>query len=314
MLIPSSWDRALAAVADSPGVVLVLGPPDSGKTTWVNTAAARLGRAGEGPVAVVDADIGQATLGPPATVALGLLTEQPAEPFALDRHPFLSLSFVGSVSPQGHLLQLLTATVRLVERARQCGAGTVLVDTTGLVSPGIGFQLKLRKIELLQPTHLVALQREAELEPLLAVAGERSGLRLHRLAVSGAARRRTPADRSAYRARRFGAYFAPGAPLALPADGVHILAPPAGLSGIRATQASDLLSVEALRTEALAGLLIGLNTRTDETAGLGLLEGIGDGSGTIRLFTPVPDPAHIRILQLGRLRLDRSGQELPPPR
>lgn len=310
-VIPASWDRALAAVADSPGVVLVLGAPDSGKTTWVAAAASRLCRPGEAPVAVVDADIGQASLGPPATVALGLFTEKPAEPFAPDTHPSLALSFVGSVSPPGHLLQLLASTVRLVTRAKQCGVRTVLVDTTGLVTPGIGFQLKLRKIELLDPTHLVVLQRGAELEPLLAVAGQREGLRLHRLEVSGAARRRTPAERSAYRARRFSAYFAQATTLPLPAAGVRILPPPTGPDGLRLTAGSDLLSVEALRTDPLAGLLIGLNDRSDETVGLGLLEGVGDDGRTILLRTPVGDASGIRIIQLGSLRLSRSGQEWP---
>ena len=45
---------------------LVLGASDTGKTTLVETLAGKLAEAG--PVAVVDADIGQSHIGPPATV------------------------------------------------------------------------------------------------------------------------------------------------------------------------------------------------------------------------------------------------------
>lgn len=306
---PSGWEQAIVAIADRPGIVVVLGASDSGKTTWTTCAIQQLSRAGVLPLAVVDADIGQSTVGPPATVALSLLREVPREKLSLDALPYDALSFIGSVSPVGHLLQTLSSTARLAERATRSGAKTVLVDTTGLVTPGIGFQLKLRKIELLDPTHLVALQRAAELEPLLSVFGGREGLCIHRLAVSRSARCRTPAERALYRARRFAAYFAQARSVALAATQVLILAPRPGRYRLGSNSTSDFVSAGALRAEELSGLLIGLNTSADETVGLGLLDGLSNDGREIVVRTPLTDASAVRILQLGSMRLDPSGHE-----
>lgn len=300
---PADWEAAVAAIADSPGVALVLGASDRGKTTWITTAARQLGHAGRLPLAVVDADIGQSTVGPPATVALALLRERPGRAFALEALPCDALSFVGSVSPIGHLLQMLVATKRLVERARRAGAESMLVDTTGLITAGAGFQLKLRKIELLDPIHLVVLQREAELEPLLSVVRERPGLRIHRLAVSPAARSRSPAERAAYRAACFTAYFAEAKRLALAADRILILAPPGGRVRPE-TGDQDLVSVQRLRAEGLAGLLVGLNDAGNETLGLGWLEGAGREGREVYVRTPLSEGRAIRFLQLGSMGVD----------
>jgi polynucleotide 5'-hydroxyl-kinase GRC3/NOL9 len=191
-------ERALAAIAASPGVVLLLGGSDTGKTTWGRHAAMWLGRQGCLPLAFVDADIGQASLGPPAAVALSILRQVPSEGWAPGCLRCDTLSFVGSVSPMGHALQMLVSTKRLVDRAQQTSARIVLIDTTGLVAAGFGFQIKLRKIELVNPAHLVVFERQAELEPLVSVVSERTGLQVHRLTISESVRHRTPAERSAY--------------------------------------------------------------------------------------------------------------------
>ena len=125
---------------------------------WLQLQA---GSAHEGllPLAVINTVVGQASFGPPASASLTIIEA----PLPHDR-PLVQLSteelvFVGSVSPGGHFLSLLVAAQRLVDVARYHGARVILVDTSGLAGPGLGFQLKLRKVELLLPDHLVALLR-----------------------------------------------------------------------------------------------------------------------------------------------------------
>ncbi|MBI4400263.1 MAG: hypothetical protein HY581_01355 [Nitrospirae bacterium] len=305
-----TWPQAMEALADDPGVAVVLGGSDTGKTTWVASAARQLGRAGQWPLAIVDGDIGQSTIGPPATVALSVLKETRHLEGSLSFLPSHAFSFVGSVSPIGHLLQLLVATTRLVEKAVRSGARTVLIDTTGLIDDGAGFQLKLRKIELVGPRHLIALQREKELEAILSVVRERPGLRIHRLAVSPSARSRSPAERSAYRAQCFAAYFAKAKRLALESSRLCMLTPPTGRFRLRAGCVQPLLEPSVLCAEDLTGLLVGLNDPTNETLGLGLLEGASQDGRAIFVLTPLADAAPIRILQMGNLRLDQSGKEV----
>jgi polynucleotide 5'-hydroxyl-kinase GRC3/NOL9 len=206
------------SLADDPGIAMVIGASDSGKTTWIGVAARQLSRAGKVPFAIVDSDIGQSTVGPPTAIALTVMRKNPLPDLRIDCLPCHGLFFVGSVSPPGHLLQILVGTKRLVDTAVRSGAGTVLVDTTGLIDQGPGFQLKLRKIELLGPRHLVAIQRSQELEPLLAVVAGRSGLRIHRLGVAPSARTRAPVERARYRRDRLAAYFAEAHRLELEAE------------------------------------------------------------------------------------------------
>jgi len=308
--VGADWERAIEAIHTAPGAVLVLGSPDCGKTTWVGEAARCLSRAGVLPLAILDADIGQSVIGPPASVALALLREPAGEGFSLRALPTEGLIFVGAVSPVGHLLQLLVATARLAERAKRVGARTVLVDTTGLVTPGIGFQLKLRKIELLEPSHLVALQRGGELEALLSVVCGRPGLRLHRLAVTPKARVRTPAERAAYRESRFADYFKGAGRLSLPTERLRILRAPSGGGRLVGAPDVDVFTGAELRDSGIApGLLLGLNTAADETVGLGLLEEIGADGRELRVRTPVTDASAVRLVQLGSARLQPSGEE-----
>jgi polynucleotide 5'-kinase involved in rRNA processing len=306
---PHGWRQACEAVAGDPGITMVVGASDSGKTTWVRVAAWHLVQAGKLPAAIVDADVGQSTIGPPSTVALAFLQEDLISEFRIDSLPCHGLFFVGSVSPPGHLLQILVGTRRLVDTAIRSGAGSVLVDTTGLIDQGAGFQLKLRKIELLGPRHLVALQRGKELEPLLSVVRGRPGLRIHRLEVSPSARARTPAERARYRANRFAGYFAKAHTLVLETERLIILAPPGGRLRMRTGGVSPLLQPSMLRGKDLLGLLVGLHDSANETLGLGLLEHVSQDCGHIDIRAPIVETAGISILQLGSSYLvQRDGE------
>ena len=307
---PQRWMQVCESLADDPGIAMVIGASDSGKTTWIGVAARQLVQAGKLPVAIVDADIGQSTVGPPTAIALTVMREHLAPNFRIDCLPYHGLFFVGSVSPPGHLLQMLVGTKRLVDTAVRSGAGIVLVDTTGLIDQGPAFQLKLRKIELLGPRHLVAIQRGQELEPLLAVVAGRPGLRIHRLGVSPSARPRSPAERARYRSDKFAAYFAGAHRLELEAEQLILLAPPVGRLGAKIGNASPLLQLNLLRREDLVGLLIGLQDSANETIGLGICENVGPDNRHIYLRTPIAAAAAVRILQLGNVYLDERGDSV----
>src|ERR671923_3342 len=117
---------------------------------------------------MLDADVGQKTVGPPATVTLKMVrSAADLEPGSLAVAD--ELSFVGSTSPQGHLLPVVTGVAELHRKARDEGADLVVVDTSGLVAGIYGQILKYHKVELLQPDLVVGLQRGEELLPLLGV-------------------------------------------------------------------------------------------------------------------------------------------------
>jgi polynucleotide 5'-hydroxyl-kinase GRC3/NOL9 len=156
-------------------------------------------------VGLVDSDIGQSSIGPPTTVGLAMFPpNDPLTPYASP----LTLQFVGSISPPGHFLPLILGTQHLVRKAVVQGATIVLVDTTGMILGSVAASLKWHKLSALQPRHVLALQREEELEPILRLVEGHGGLQVHRLPVSPRVTRRSHAARRAFRGERFREYFA----------------------------------------------------------------------------------------------------------
>src|ERR671919_1412308 len=159
------YDEVVARAVAKRDVTMLVGGLDTGKSSL----ARRITEAGidaGSTVGYLDADVGQSTIGPPTTVGLRLCRSR-ADLEALARADHLA--FVGTTSPQGHLLPLVSGTRLLLDRARTEGADHVVVDTTGLVSGVFGQILKFHKIGLLRPDLVVGLERGEELEPLLGV-------------------------------------------------------------------------------------------------------------------------------------------------
>lgn len=261
------------------GTVLLTGATDSGKSTLVSWLAARLLAAG-GTVGWLDADIGQSTLGLPATMSLAFPDggEEPPLPAAA--------FFVGGTTPRGRMLPVLVGLFHLRQRALAAGAATVLIDTSGLVAANAGGGvLKEWKIELLRPATVIALQLEQELEHLLGPLRHRADIQLHVLPVSPHVRRRSPEARSANRQRKFRDYFAGAQPLrlslrSLPVYGLDRTAP---------------------------GRLVGLLDREGFALAVGVL--LEHRQGRMEILTPLRNAGAIAVLRLGDLRVDAATGE-----
>jgi polynucleotide 5'-hydroxyl-kinase GRC3/NOL9 len=201
------WKRAAEEILASgprPLKLLILGGPDSGKTTM----AAFLTNVAVGAglkVAVVDADVGQSEIGPPGCVGYGL-ADGPVERIR-DIRPVRSY-FVGSNTPE--LLSFTTASAakNAVENALSLSPDMVILDTTGLVWGRTARFLKSAKIDLVGPTHVVALQKALELEHLLRSWDRLGGQpKVVRAPVSPRAMDKTRKDRRAFREKAFQQYF-----------------------------------------------------------------------------------------------------------
>lgn len=146
----------------SDGVCLALGAADTGKTTLIAALAGRI--AASRPVAIVDADIGQSHLGPPTTVGWAVLENPKTD---LSRLTAAGISFVGDITPLGHLLQLTAAITECVRQASDVAA-LVLIDTPGLVHGGAAAALWWTLQRILRPTRIIAVKRGNELGPVLS--------------------------------------------------------------------------------------------------------------------------------------------------
>jgi polynucleotide 5'-hydroxyl-kinase GRC3/NOL9 len=278
MDIPAAWEwSADEIVTHKWRKVLVLGEVDRGKSTYCHFLSQRLLTAGL-RVAVVDADVGQKDIGPPASITLGY----PAPGRPLTAVTLAATYFVGAVSPVGHLLPMVVGTRQLVDAARGV---CVIVNTTGFVH-GVGRVLKGYKIEALQPDVIVALAQGAELQPLLRAYRH---VRTLRLPASARATVKTPEQRRAARERAFCHYFQHATEVTLPLK--HLIVQRHNAPGALPSQ-----------------LLCGLADRRNRGLGLAIIKDV-TAHGHVTLLTPVPGN-RIRILQCGDLCLSPDGYEL----
>lgn len=264
--------------------VLLVGGLDTGKSTLARAlleAALAAGRA----CAFLDADVGQKTVGPPATVTLKMLRgPEDLEPDVLARQD--ALWFVGSTSPEGHLLQVVSAVARLYAMARERGADLVVVDTSGLISGVHGQVLKYHKVELLQPDLVVGLQRGEELLPLLGVIQRFFATQVVPLGVPPGVVPTSVERRAENRERAMARYFG---------DELHRFR-------VKPTVFMPALP-PLFDLGQLDRLLVGLSDGAGGYLGLGYLEHLPE-EGSLRLITPVA--AGPKALRLGSVRLENG--------
>jgi polynucleotide 5'-hydroxyl-kinase GRC3/NOL9 len=275
--IPPAWERiTLSALT---GTVLVVGAPDTGKSTFARYLYRRLCTCRE-RVAFLDGDVGQATLGPPTTMtlALGCPGDDAFSPAGLRFR-----AFIGDISPRGHMLPMLVGAHKLVQKARAEGVSAIVFDTTGLVDLACGGgALKQAKVELLAPSAVVGIQRGNELEHLLVPLRHSRRTRVIDLPASWAAQRREVTARREHRATRFRLYFEGARELDVAWQRLAVFPAPAFSPGRLVALEDD------------AGLALGL----------GIVVASDLVGGTVTLYTPLSSLVGVDAIRLGDLALD----------
>lgn len=284
------YQQVLDRMLDNPGVVMLVGDIDTGKTSLGIEAVKRATERGI-PAAIVDADIVQSTVGPPTTVGMKLcsgMTEFTRESLRVAD----ALGFVGSLTPKGRLLPLVTTTAKLVDRAREAGCRLIVVDTTSLVSGIYGQTLKFFKMDLVRPDLVIGLERGGELEPVLGIAQRFTPAEVIEVDVLPEAVMRTVDERIAFREEQFAAYFTDHASRwkVKPTVFMPTLPPDFDLA-------------------LLDGLVVGMEDGKGACAGIGILEH-DTGEDILRMISPVTEG--VRGLRLGSVRIDVSGRSRGP--
>ena len=344
----AEWQPVLDTLTDAPGTTLLLGGMDAGKTTFTRLLAHRWLAAGR-PPALLDADLGQSEIGPPACVGLALL-DAPA--LALSDLAPLALAFVGTTSPPSVLLELVAAIRRLADLAAD---RPLLIDTSGYIHGTGARRLNQQTFDLLAPLHVVALQRHGELEPLLAPMRRRDGCTIHTPPVAAVIGRKPPRFRAQRRAMRFAAYFQNAALHTYAFDDIAFVGTWLGGGSPVAPHLMKFLNqslgvgrkvyhaelcdrelglmvnqpipphlpeipmlLQQMKAQSLAvtvaprlkHLLVGLESANGKLLGLGLIETLDFRRAVIGILTPVRAPAAARIVRFGSLRLQPDGTEI----
>lgn len=261
----------------TPGMVMLIGAPDTGKTTIGKLLLGDALAAGL-TAAYVDGDVAASTVGPPACAGLRWVRSE---------HDLATLGeadelrFVGSTEPQAVVLPHVVAISSLVQEAR-AEAEFVLLDTAGIVSGVVGQTLKYHLWELCRPDLVIALHRGDELEPMVGMLRRFLSARVALAEPHPDVRVLSPVERYEQRAHAF----------------AEALGDPLQRWRVQTTVFAPTLPEEFDRTR-LESMLVGVQDDKGRCLGLGVLE-VTDG--VVRVATRHGD--EMRGLRLGSMRVD----------
>ena len=192
------WEGLFRELKEHKGTAMVSGATDSGKSTLAKYMVRRLVKEAI-TVSVVDADVGQSTLGLPGTISMKVFSHEKD----IEQYTFEEMFFVGSTNPAKKISLMVSGSKRMVDTCRE-KSDIIFIDTTGLITGEIGRALKIGKIRTINPEYIIALQRNDELEHILRLV-ENSVI--HRISVSMVAKCRDRENRIRYREKKFLDYF-----------------------------------------------------------------------------------------------------------
>jgi polynucleotide 5'-hydroxyl-kinase GRC3/NOL9 len=269
------WQEIVEELTAERGTTILVGSTDTGKSTFVKYLTGYLTKMNNS-VSLVDADIGQSSLGLPGSVSFKTFHS----PSDLNDFRWERFSFIGSASPSPVIPLLIKETRRFVTLGRTSAAIT-LVDTTGLVADELGRRLKIEKIRAIRPDRIIAIERDAELEHILELVED---IPVRRLKPSPMAKTRSSEARSRYRATKLSEYFKDTREFLFASRSVEFF------------RHGTAVSHEDARIPK--GTVIGLN-REDETMGLGIVTESDPDSITLK--TPLPSLRGIRRIIFGSI-------------
>ncbi len=262
-----------------PGVCLILGGVDTGKTTLAAALAGRM--TANGPVGVIDADVGQSHIGPPATVGWAVV-DKPEVDFS-QLVPG-GISFVGDVTPVGHLLQLTAAIAQCVRQVSKV-TGRIIIDTPGFIAGPAANVLWWTVQGIVRPTLIAAVQRENELNDILAGL-QNLGSQIERLKAPPRIPAKSPQARRNYRQNQFRRYFAD--------------------SCLYNLKLSDL-TIQTTRGVS-SGMLVALRDPEGVDRAVGIIESWQQNSDAVTVRAPQLDVGQIRCIVAGDVTVDLGSE------
>ena len=347
MITSPEWTETITQAVSDPGVVMVVGAVDTGKTHFCLQLCNAALEAGI-PTAVVDADVGQSEVGAPGTIGMAIV-DRTVEALS-DLKP-KRLYFIGATSPVRHLLESAIGVKKMVDAGIDKGARMVVVDTTGLVDGPIGRKLKTYKTDLVRPNYLIGIQRRREIEHLLVPFTKLAPIKVRKVSSASEARRKPAEFRAARRRLNFYNHFhdshghiirlddvccwntwlGTGRPMKwqyikfvedalkcrvlhaeVSGSGIFIVAEgPCRREGRVALEEEFKTSrITLVAGSSYQNLLVGLSDENGVTLNVALLQAIDFKQRFMFALSPIKTISPVRIVQFGSIRVTKEGEEL----
>jgi len=343
--LPPSWGEASEEIISNkkPMTVMVMGAVDSGKTsfcTFLVNKALEKGRY----VGIIDADLGQADVGPPGTIGFTHVIRPVRDLFEMEAE---DACFVGVTSPSKAVAKLLNGVAALKDKALGTGVDFLVINTDGWINGEDAAQYKVQMMERLSPDAVVGIQQETELESILNVL---KNMKIFRVGSPSTVKRRCQERRKVLRELSYRKYLKGAKVQSFSLNWVRVEGFPFGtwkpptlgqiekvkeilgvaphyysetptalflvLERDQEVNGGQMRNLEGglgkrvmiIKRGEEEGLLVALQDAQGKFLGIGILFGFDYERGVVKVYTPVGE--RISTICVGQMKLDRQGVEI----
>jgi len=282
--IPASWNTAVDALAEMrQGKVMVIGTTDVGKSTLCTYLLNNLLHRGLS-LYVVDADIGQADIGPPTTI--GSSFPKGFVSSLVDLSP-KALIFVGHTSPSQVETKMIEGIRRLSNHDQD---SLTIINTDGWVLDPEAILYKIKLIAAIEPDLVLGIATGTELQPILSKSRTRS----MNVEASKEVLARSRSDRREIRMGGYRRFLDGGRTRSIPLQKVNVRIP------------KRLPPLQSPKSRELNNLIVGLLDDQGYLLQIGVL--IDVGKDVLRVHSRCVDG--VREIEIGYVKLSTDGTEL----
>jgi polynucleotide 5'-hydroxyl-kinase GRC3/NOL9 len=344
--IPTSWKDATEKILTfnkKPLIIMILGKIDVGKSSFCTFLANTMLK-NKKRVTVVDGDIGQSDVGPPASIGYGHVRRPIKDLFEVDADDAL---FIGVTTPSGVMDKVINGLAKMKREAlEKSDAEFLIVNTDGWVEGEDAAKYKLSLVESVNPDVVVGLQQQNELARILTT------LKTETISIETpqAVKQRDREKRKVLRELSYKKYLKSAKVLTFPLSWMRIEGVPLGTGAPprkpQMEKIEELLSLSPLHCEETAttillvlgsqqwvhrdrikaieenfrkkvrvmregdeeGLLVSLHGENENFLGIGILTGIDYERKTMKVYTPTK--GKISAISVGQIKLDKNCGEL----
>lgn len=344
--IPQSWKNSAEKILGLKKkllTVMILGKADVGKSGYC-TFLANMALKNRLKVAVVDGDLGQSDVGPPASIGFGRIKRPIKDLFEVNAE---GVYFIGVTTPSGVMEKVIDSLAMMKREAQErTDAGFLIVNTDGWVEGEDAAKYKLALTEHVNPDIVVGIQQQDELTNIL------SNLKTETITVETpqAIKQRDREKRKVLRELGYKKYLKGAKVLTFPLSWMRIEGVPLGTGvsprKLQMNKIQDLLGLSPLHSEETSttillvlgtqqwvhrdrikaieenfgkkvrviregdeeGLLVSLHNIDGNFSGIGILHGIDYQRKTMKVYTPAK--GKVSAISVGQIKLDKDCREL----
>lgn len=179
--------------------IIIIGGVDTGKSSLVEYICSQIDN--KIKLGLISADLGQTLFGLPTCFSYSQYKNKNIRELKPEK-----MIFIGSASPRGNFLKVVSAFHRLLRISNKCNDVT-LIDTDGLVYDNAGKEYKAALIEMLEDGFIVAVHKEDEIRHIIDGVVELISIPYILVEVPENIKEKSLKERSSYRYSKFVQYF-----------------------------------------------------------------------------------------------------------